>query len=189
MASLSNPFDKQIQNRNYLSPIGFRFTLIKSPKVSFFSNTAQIPGLTINPAQQATYLKDNPQAGDKMEFQDFTLRFLVDENLENYMQIQNWMRGIAFPESLNEIYTLKSGKTNDLILDPTEPDNLVSDGTLLVLDSGNNAQFMVKFSDMWPTELTTLQFDATPGTIDYFTAEVTFKYTIYNITNNQGTPM
>ena len=48
---------------------------------------------------------------------------------------------------------------------------------------------MVKYSDLWPTELTTPQFDATPGTIDYFTAEVTFVYTMYEIVNNQGTPM
>ena len=124
-----------------------------------------------------------------MDFQDFTLRFLVDENLENYMQIQNWMRGIAFPDNLTEIYTLWSGKADFADSDPKNPDNLVSDGSLLVLDSTNNPQFMVKYSDLWPTELTTLQFDATPGDIDYFTAEVTFKYTIYEIVTNQGTPM
>ena len=184
-----NPFDKQIENRNFLSPVGFRFVLTKCPKVSFFSNSAQIPGLNISPAPQPTYLKDIPQVGDKMEFEDFSLRFLIDENLENYMQIQNWMRGIAFPESLNEIYQLDGGSVENLIIDPKEPDNFVSDGTLLVLDSMQNAQFMVKFSDLWPTDLTTLQFDATPGTIDYFTAEVTFKYTIYNIVNNQGQAM
>ena len=185
----SNPFEKQIQNRNFLSPIGFKFTLVKCPKVSFFANTAQIPGLNIQPAEQPTYLKDIPRPGDKMEFQDFTLRFLVDENLENYMQIQNWMRGIAFPDNLTEIYRLWSGKADFADSDPKNPDNLVSDGSLLVLDSTNNPQFMVKYSDLWPTELTTLQFDATPGDIDYFTAEVTFKYTIYEIVTNQGTPM
>ena len=185
----SNPFEKQIENRNFLSPTGFRFTLVKAPKVSFFSNTAQIPGISITPAEQPTYLKDIPQPGDKMDFQDFTLRFLVDENLENYMQIQNWMRGIAFPDSLQDIYDLWGGKTDFPDADRKNPDNLTSDGTLVVLDSTQNPQFMVKFSDMWPTELTTLQFDATPGTIDYFTAEVTFVYTMYEIVNNQGTPM
>ena len=45
----SNPFEKQIENRNFLSPTGFRFTLVKAPKVSFFSNTAQIPGISISP--------------------------------------------------------------------------------------------------------------------------------------------
>ena len=189
MADISNPFERQIENRNFLSPIGFKFSLTKAPKVSFFSNTAQIPGLTLMAAEQPTYLKNIPQPGDKMEFQDFTLRFLIDENLENYMQIQNWMRGLAYPDSLNEIGLLRSGKADFADSDPKNPDNLVSDGTLMVLDSTNNPQFMVKYSDLWPTELTTLQFDATPGSIDYFTAEVTFKYTIYNIVNNQGQPM
>ena len=82
-----------------------------------------------------------------------------------------------------------SGNTDFADSDPKNPDNLVSDGTLIVLDSTNNPQFMVKYSDLWPTELTSLQFDATPGDIDYFTAEVTFKYTIYEIVNNQGIPI
>ena len=51
-------------------------------------------------ATQPTYLKDLPIPGDKMEFEDLNVRFLVDENLENYMEIQNWMRGLGFPESL-----------------------------------------------------------------------------------------
>jgi hypothetical protein len=185
----SNPFEKQIQNRNYLSPIGFRFVLTKAPKVSFFSNSAQIPGISIAPALQPSYLKDIPQVGDKMDFQDFTLRFLIDENLENYMQIQNWMRGIAFPDSLAEVYSLWGGKANFPDADRKNPDNLTSDGTLMVLDSTQNPQFMVKFNDLWPSDLTTLQFDATPGDVDYFTAEVTFQYTIYEIVNNQGQPM
>ena len=184
-----NPFDKQVENRNFLSPVGFRFVLTKCPKVSFFSNSAQIPGLTINPAPQPTYLKDIPQVGDKMDFQDFSLRFLIDEDLTNYMQIQNWMRGIAYPDNLGEIYDLWSGHGDFADGDPRNPDNLTSDGTLQVLNSSQNSQFMVKFNDLWPTDLTTLQFDATPGDIDYFTAEVTFKYTIYEILNNQGTPM
>ena len=183
---MASPFDKQIENRNYLSPTGFRFTLSKCPKVSFFSNSAQIPGISVSPAFQSTYLKDIPQVGDKMDFQDFTLRFLVDENLENYMQIQNWMRGIAFPDNLGEVYDLSAGRAGFPDEDRRNPDNLTSDGSLLVMNSTNNPQFMVKFSDLWPTDLTTLQFDATPGDIDYFTAEVTFKYTIYELTDLQG---
>ena len=145
--------------------------------------------MTIGVANQPNYLRDIPRPGDKMEFQDFALRFLIDENLENYMQIQNWMRGIAFPDNLGEVYDLWSGHGDFADADPKNPDNLTSDGTLQVLNSSQNSQFMVKFNDLWPTDLTTLQFDATPGDIDYFTAEVTFKYTIYQITDNQGNPM
>jgi hypothetical protein len=30
----------------------------------------------------------------------FSLRFLVDEDLENYLEVQNWMRGLGYPEEV-----------------------------------------------------------------------------------------
>ena len=54
----SGPFVTQIQNRNYLSGIGFKFNLAKYPKVDFFSNSARIPELNLAVATQPTYLKD-----------------------------------------------------------------------------------------------------------------------------------
>ena len=93
---------RQIENRNFLSPTGFRFSLRRSPKVAFFCNQANIPAMTLGVTEQATYLKNIPVPGDKIEFGDLTLRFLVDEDLKNYMEIQNWIRGLGYPDSLNE---------------------------------------------------------------------------------------
>ncbi len=183
-------YDKQIQNRNYLAPTGFNFTIQRCPKVSFFSNTAQIPGIDLGVAVQPTYLNDIPRPGDKLQFSDFTLRFLVDEDLKNYMQIQNWMRGLGFPESLQEIYSElnESGELYKRQFSNGE-ELLYSDATLEVLNSTMNPQFLVKFRGMFPTSLTTLDFDATPTDVDYFTAEVTFKYTLYTITDLAGNPL
>ena len=102
--AVSNAYKNQIQNRNFLSPVGFKFTLNRAPKVAFFGNSTNIPGMTLGIAVQPTYLKDIDIPGDKITFNDLTLRFLVDENLENYVEIQNWIRGIGYPESLSEIY-------------------------------------------------------------------------------------
>ena len=104
--SIKNAFTNQIKNRNFLSSIGFKFTLNRARKVSFFSNSANIPGINLGVAQQPTYLKDLDIPGDKLVFDDLVIRFLVDEDLENYMEIQNWMRGLGYPESLSEIYEL-----------------------------------------------------------------------------------
>ena len=172
----------QIENRNYLSPIGFRFALSRFPKVAFFSNRANIPGLTLGVAEQPTYLKDIDIPGDKIVFLDFTLSFMVDENLENYMEIQNWIRGLGYPESLQEIYDFQ--KNNDKFDQPYKSQmNLYSDGSLIVLSSSQNANFKVNFKDMWPYDISSLQFDATNTDIQYLTADVSFKYTIYNITD------
>ena len=180
----ANAFDNQVSNRNFLSPTGFRFTLNRAPKVAFFGNTANIPSMTLGVANQSTYLKDIDVPGDKILFEDFSLRFLVDENLENYMEIYNWIRGLGFPESLEEIYNLQRTGKIDQPLDKVM--NIFSDGTLQVLTSHQNPNFKVVFEDLWPYSLSTLQFDATSEDIQYFTADVSFKYTIYNITDLSG---
>ena len=51
------------------------------------------------------------------------------------------------------------------------------------LSSSNTPNFKIKFLDMFPVSLSDLDFDATDYDIDYLTANVTFKYTIYNITD------
>ena len=180
----ANAFDNQVSNRNFLSPTGFRFTLNRAPKVAFFGNTANIPSMTLGVANQSTYLKDIDVPGDKILFEDFSLRFLVDENLENYMEIYNWIRGLGFPESLEEIYNLQRTGKIDQPLDKVM--NIFSDGTLQILTSHQNPNFNVVFQDLWPYSLSTLQFDATSEDIQYFTADVSFKYTIYNITDLSG---
>ena len=58
-----------------------------------------------------------------------------------------------------------------------------------VLTSSNVPNFKVKFLDMFPVSLSDLDFDATDGDIDYLTADVTFKYTLYNITDLSGTKL
>ena len=184
MAQL-NLNNSQVKNRNYLSPTGFKFTLSRAPKVAFFSNSANIPGLNLGVAIQPTYLKDIPTPGDKIEFEDFTLRFLVDEDLSNYMQIQNWIRGLGYPDSRQEIFDLQNEKDR---IDTKQSGlmDIYSDGTLTVLTSSQNPKFKIMFKDLWPYNLTTLNFDATDTDIEYFTADVTFKYTIYEITNLSG---
>ena len=185
MASI---YDNQIKNRNFLSPTGFKFIMDKAPKVSFFGNQVNIPQMTLGVAEQPTYLRDIPTPGDKVDFGDLTLRFLVDENLKNFMEIQNWIRGLGFPESTQEFRDLtKGGLTQGRYVQDKQ--NVYSDGTLQILTSNMVAKFNVNFKDLWPTSLTTLTFDATDTDIEYFTADVSFKYTIYDLTDLSGTDL
>jgi len=166
----------QIENRNFLSPIGFKFTIAKDNKIDFFSNTARIPGINLGVALQPTPLKMLDVPGDILQYEDFILDFLVDENLENYLLIHNWLTGLGFPE--------KQTQFDELVRDE---DNLedrklqFSDGTLSILNSNYREIAKVRFRDLFPTSLTSLEFNATDTDINYFTAQVSFKYTIYDI--------
>jgi hypothetical protein len=178
----------QIENRNFLSPTGFKFTLKRSPKVAFFCNEANIPDLNLGIAVQTSYLKDIDLPGDKIVFGDLNLRFLVDENLENYMEIQNWIRGLGYPENLQQFADLQ---TQGIIQGNYVQDrqNIYSDGTLQVLTSSSIPNFQVVFKDLFPYSLGTLTFDATQTDVQYFTADVGFKYTIYSIIDLSGNPL
>ena len=176
-----------IDNRNFLSPTGFKFGLKRSPGVAFFCNQANIPSLDLGVAEQPSYLKDIPIPGDKMQFGDLNLRFLVDEDLVNFMEIQNWMRVLGFPESLAEFNDLK----NEAILGPMgkSTEDVYSDGTLQILSSNLVPKFQVVFNDLFPYSLSTVTFDATDTDIEYFTADVGFKYTLYQITDLSNNPL
>ena len=176
-----------IDNRNFLSPTGFKFGLKRSPGVAFFCNQANIPALDLGVAEQPSYLKDIPVPGDKMQFGDLNLRFLVDEDLVNFMKIQNWIRGLGFPESLAEFNDLK----NQAILGPMgkSTEDVYSDGTLQILSSNLIPKFQVVFNDLFPYSLSTVTFDATDTDIEYFTADVSFKYTLYQITDLSNNPL
>ena len=173
---MADPFANQIQNRNFLAPVGFKFTLAKYPKVDFFSNSARIPEISLGTAVQPSYLKDIDIPGEKLTYGDLTIRFLVDENMENYMAMHNWLKGIGFPETPQQF---ADQTTNvDGVRDPLE---VFSDGSLHILNSNFQDVAIVKFNDLFPVALTSLEFDATETDINYFTAEATMRYTVYNI--------
>ena len=182
-----------IENRNFLSPVGFKFALKRSPKTAFFCNQANIPDLTLGIAEQPTYLKNIPVPGDKLEFGDLNLRFLVDEDLGNYMEIQNWLRGLGFPENAGEFADLEESdpmyQAGGFGQFQRTGKKIYSDGTLQILSSNLVPKFQVVFKDLFPYSLTTMQFDATDTDIEYFTADVSFKYTIYGLTDLENKPL
>lgn len=176
---MANAFANQIQNRNFLSPVGFKFSLSKDPKVSFFCNSARIPEITLSLTQQPTYLKDLDVPGGKIQYGDLSLRFLVDEDMENYMSIHNWISGLGFPETTEQYSNLITNEDGT-----QDPKKAFSDGSLYILDSNYNTASVVKFKDLFPVSLSSLDFDSTQTDIQYFTANASFKYTIYNINTN-----
>ena len=171
-----------IGNRNFLSPIGFKFSLKRSPGVAYFCNEANIPDMSLSIAEQPTYLRNIPLPGDKIEFGDLSLRFMVDEDLTNYMEIQNWIRGLGYPEAISQ-YSELEDKAYIKQTFGNKRQDVYSDGTLQILSNNLVPKFQVLFDDLFPYSLSTVTFDATDTDIEYFTAEVSFKYTIYNLTD------
>ena len=97
--------------------------------------------------------------------------------MENYISVYNWLKGLGFPETTKEFKDLTTDKDGQ-----RDSKEAFCDGTLRILNSNYREVAQVKFRDLFPTSLTSLDFDATNTDVQYFTAEATFKYTIYNLT-------
>ena len=178
-SSNSCSWASQINNRNFLSGIGFKFNLGKYPKVDFFCNTARIPEITLDTTTQPSYLKNIDVPGEKISYGDLTIQFLVDENMENYKIVHDWITGLGFPETAQQFIDKTTDR--DGLRDMKEQ---FADGTLRILNSNFNEVAKVKFLDMFPVSLSSLDFDATSTDVNYFTAQASFKYTVYQLTSS-----
>ena len=172
-------WDSQISNRNFLLATGFKFSLEKYPKVDFFCSEANIPAINLGVAVQSSYLKDIPIPGDKLTYDDLVLKFNVDEDLTNYITVHKWLRGLGYPSSTSEYQQL-------LDEDKAQPgvqnaNSAQSTGDLIIYNSSYKQNAVVKFTGLFPVSLSTISFDAKASSTEYVTAEVVFKYTLYDI--------
>ena len=93
---------------NFLTGVGFQFQLIKYPKVSFFCQSATVPGISLPVATQSTRYNAIPHPGDEINFEDLNVQFIVDENMSNYITMHNWVRKLGHPYSSRDIQELPS---------------------------------------------------------------------------------
>ncbi len=158
---------------NFLSGVGFQFSLKKLPGVSFYCQSANVPSQNLSVAIQPTRFNAIPEPGDEVNYDDLTIRFLVDEDLNNYRSIHNWIRYLGHPEGEKDWSTYCDGETYQ--------EKQYSDGVLFVLDSNFNKKFRIRFKDLFPVSLSGLNFDSTYTDTEYFAVDATFKFTIFDI--------
>lgn len=162
-------------NINPLSPNGYMFSIQRLPKVSYFCQEVNLPTLTLGSTQQSTPFSQAILAGDILEYSPLTIQFLVDDAMENYKSIHNWMNGLGFPENHDQYQTMLDQSTNN-------GSNLAksySDATLTVLGNSNNAIQTVQFVDMFPESLDSLTFVSTSQDVQYLVGSATFRYSYY----------
>ena len=185
---------RQPAKLDYASPIQFRFKCTKLPEVEFTCQTANIPGISLGGATQPTPLVDIPIPGDKISFQSLDINFLVDENLNNYKEIHDWLIGIGFPQNHTQFQNLQAtgqdrfpGSTKSTAVtgsstpQPLKEGGTYSDATLTVLNSKNIAKTEIRFQNIYPTSLGSLSYDVKLTDVDYLQASVSFAYMYYEI--------
>lgn len=171
---------KQPEKIDYLRPNGFRFLIHSLPKVTYFCQSANIPQISLGVAMQPTPFVDIPWPGEKITYNELTIRFMIQEDLANYTELYNWMLGLGFPTSREQFARLVGGRPMQFPEINYKADGgEVSDSTLIVLGSDNFPVAQIMFYDCFPIALSGLEFDVSSGNTQYFQASATFKYRQY----------
>ena len=190
----TNIIDREPTKLDYASPIQFRFKITKLPLVEFTVQTANIPGITLGSTSFETPLKDIAGVGDKVTYQTLDVSFLVDENLNNYKEIHDWITGLGFPQDHTQFKTLQgtgadrfpgttsnTAATGSSIKQPLDEGGIYSDATLTVLNNKNIAKTEIRFQNVYPTSLGGLSYSITASDVDYLTVNASFSYMYYDI--------
>jgi hypothetical protein len=156
---------------NYMSVLEFKAAIKRLPNVEFFLQRATIPSISQNPVENSTPFNRVFHSADKLQYANFDFTFIVDEKMNNYLEIFNWMKGLTFPENFNQFKNLKGSE-----------DSLYSDVTIQILNSHKNADIEVTFVNCFPISLSDVVLDTTQSDIVYPEVTVTFQYDYFNIT-------
>ncbi|QMP83890.1 MAG: hypothetical protein [Caudoviricetes sp.] len=169
--------DNTPSNRNFLSPLNFRFTLRRAPHINFFLQKVSLPQVNINPTPiYSNLLIDIPLAGEFVTFGSLTISFKVDEDLQNYLELFNWIKALGDYGRDGDYAKLQNAA-------PGSDKGLYSDISLMVLSSTKMPNYEITFMDAFPVSLTALPFNTTDTDVNYVEAQAEFRYTIFEFNN------
>lgn len=160
--------------QNFLSPLGFQFIINKLPNTMFTVIGATLPGLVLENADLETPFKVI-HLPDKIVYNDFVVRFKVDERMSNYKEILDWMVQLGRPEEFTD---RQAGPFNAI---GNYYSHLLSDATLTILDSAKKAVVEFRFKDVFPNQISDIEFTVTDSDINYVDATVNFKCLSFTI--------
>jgi hypothetical protein len=140
------------------------------PHVQFFTQRISIPGISLQPISTPTPFNPLYETADRLNYNEFNLMFIIDERMNNFIEIFNWMHGIAFPQKFNQYRNLQKSE-----------EGLRSDISVIIYNSSKNPQIEVHLKDCFPIGLSEISLDTTTSGVEYPQASATFAYNSYSI--------
>ena len=173
---------------DYASGTQWRLAFNRTPKTTWFCTAANLPGVTLGEAMYPTPMQDTYISGDKLTFETLNITFLVDEELQNYRELWDWIVGIGFPKSHSQWTSVLTKGAGTTLMSATSKTataaeaQLYSDATMIIYNSKNIPKLNVNFKDMFPTSLSALEYSQESTDVEYFKAAASFRFLYYEFT-------
>ena len=165
-------------NINYLQPTSFKLVLDRKnyPNLEFFCQTITHPGMLLT-AVEVPYKKIQgiPFAGDTLTFNELSANIILDEDMQGYTEMYNWIRRL-----------LDTNQTNPLDRNSSTPPHY-ADITLHILSSHNNTTKQIQYIDCVPTSLGDISFESTSSGDTFITFNASFRFMYFELKSIDNT--
>jgi hypothetical protein len=169
-------------NRDTLQSTKYKLNLARLPGVTYFCQTANLPGVSLTEIMRNTPFIDLFVPGEKIIHDTFNVTFLVDEDLRDWEQMYNWIRGLTFPKDFKEYADMgKMVEQQGLRFGNNKLPPGYTDASLTIFTNKNNANIRIEFKDVFPTTLGSIQFSALDSAENIITCDATFRFSYYEI--------
>ena len=155
---------------NFFSPLEFKVVIKRLPNVQFFTQRSMIPSISTNPIQQPTRFNPVFRTPDQVNFSNLDLTFIIDEDLNNYTEIFDWMITSAFPESHDQFRQIADSE-----------EGLFSDISVIIMNSKKNSNIEVSYKNCFPISLSDIQLNTTDSDVTYPESTATFQFDSFSI--------
>lgn len=163
-------------NVSLLNPNEFRFFLERAPYLTFFVQTVSLPSISLDPVETENPFVTVPYAGDHVTFEELSVDFLVDEDLQGYREMYHWIRGLGFPTTFEE-YQAEVAKMRY----GNRWEALASDCSVFTNTGSRNANIEFTFRDAFPVMVSAPTLSTTNPDQPVVTARVRFAYTHFDV--------
>lgn len=163
-------------DRNFLSGINFKFAIDRLPNMEYYAQQANIPALSLGVvSNMPSPFGQNPLHGDILEFSPLNVTVRIDEDMDMYLEIYNWMTSIANPNrSMGRTDTSQYETLNN-------KSGIYSDASLIILNNAQNPGVEVKFYDIFPTSISDVQFNTTDSDVAAITTDISFAFRHFDL--------
>ena len=157
---------------NFLQPTGFKVTISKEnyPYLSFMAQQIMHPAMDV-PAVEVPFrrMRGVPMSGDTVEFGMVTIDCILDEDMNVYGEIYNWLeRSIETKHNLQGAGVLYNKPTGTELSD-------YADIRMQILSSANNANREFVYRNGFPVTLGDINFSSTTEET-FITCPISFRF-------------
>lgn len=136
----------------------------------YYMQKFTVPAITLGTVEVPNPFSNLPLAGDHIDWGDLSIEFIVDEDMQNYGELYNWIIDLGLPDSFALANTVYSPQAIQQGNGPS------TTGTLIVLNSSLQENIKFDFVDIFPIGMTSIQMSLTDNDIVYKTCIASFNY-------------